>query len=99
VAEGSNVEALPRAAMRPLHGASRRPSCCGWADPSATVPFLFFKYFSNGFEFEPVKRSLVLLKKFQIKCRRVGIEIRNKFPHWSFSKFGTEFELKVRGTN
>jgi hypothetical protein len=41
----------------------------------------------------------MLLKKFQIKYVRVGIEIRNKLPHWSFAKFETEFELKFLEPN
>jgi hypothetical protein len=40
-----------------------------------------------------------LLKNFLIKYGHVGIEIRKKFPHWSFSKFRTEFELKFREPN
>jgi hypothetical protein len=40
-----------------------------------------------------------MLKFFQIKYGSVDIEIRNNFPHWSFSKFGTEFELKFRELN
>jgi hypothetical protein len=61
-----------------------------------SVDFLFF---SNGFKFELIKYGLLFLKKNQIKYGHVGIEIRNKFPNWSFSKFRTEFELKFREPN
>jgi hypothetical protein len=35
------------------------------------------------------KNGLLVLENFQIKYGRVGIEIGNKFPHWSFSTFKT----------
>jgi hypothetical protein len=35
-------------------------------------------------------------KKIQIKYGCVDNLIRNKVPHLSFSKFGMEFELKIR---
>jgi hypothetical protein len=41
----------------------------------------------------------MLLENFKIKYGRVGIERRNKFPHWGFSKFRMEFELKFREEN
>jgi hypothetical protein len=39
-----------------------------------------------------------MLESFQIKYGHVDNLIRNKFPHCSFSKFGMEFELKIRET-
>jgi hypothetical protein len=42
-----------------------------------------------------VKDDFMLLKNIQIKYARLGNCIRNNFPHWSFLKFGMEFELKI----
>jgi hypothetical protein len=43
-----------------------------------------------------VKYGIMLLENFKIKYGRVCIKIRNNFPHWSFLKFGMEFELKTK---
>jgi hypothetical protein len=40
-----------------------------------------------------------VLENFQIKYGCVGIEMSKKCPHWRFSKFGIEFELKLREPN
>jgi hypothetical protein len=40
-----------------------------------------------------------MLKIFKIKYGSVANLIRNKFPHWSFSNFGIEFELKFKKPN
>jgi hypothetical protein len=37
-----------------------------------------------------------LLQNFQIKYGTEGFEERNNFPYWTFSKFGIEFELKIK---
>jgi hypothetical protein len=58
-----------------------------------------FNFFSNWFELIRSKGDPLLLEHFQIKYGSVGIELRNKFPHWVFSKFRIEFELKFRELN
>jgi hypothetical protein len=37
-----------------------------------------------------------MLEKLQIKYLFAGKQITNNFPYWSFSKFGIEFELKIK---
>jgi hypothetical protein len=54
--------------------------------PPTIVHFLFKLIQSKGF--------LPLHKIFQTKYGRVDNLIRNKSPHWSFSKSQLEFELK-----
>jgi hypothetical protein len=62
-----------------------------------TVPlFNYSKIFQTDLNLNHSKYGLLLLKIFEIKYGSVYIEIRNKFPYWSFSTFGTEFELKIR---
>jgi hypothetical protein len=56
------------------------------------------KCFSNRFEWIRLEEGLLMLESFQIKYGHVDNLIRNKFPHCSFSKFGMEFELKIRET-
>jgi hypothetical protein len=40
--------------------------------------------------------GLLVLEKFHIKYGCLGNGIWNNVPHWSFSKFGMEFELQIR---
>jgi hypothetical protein len=42
------------------------------------------------------KDGLTKLKRFQIKYGCEGFEVRNNLPYRNFSKFGVEFELKIR---
>jgi hypothetical protein len=58
--------------------------------------FLFIQMFFNPFKFKMVKYGHILLQEFQEKCGHVEKWIRNNSPHWSFSKFRIEFELKFR---
>jgi hypothetical protein len=51
---------------------------------------------SKGSDLIRLKDGLFELKNFKIKYGCEGIEIRNNFPYWKFSKFGIEFELKFR---
>jgi hypothetical protein len=39
---------------------------------------------------------LTELEIFQIKYGCEGFRVRNNFPYMYFSKFGIEFELKIR---
>jgi hypothetical protein len=70
----------------------------GWpvGPPLHSVAWYLFKWFSYGSIFELVKDGPLVLEKFEIKCGCADIEIRNTFPHWIFSKFKAEFELKFR---
>jgi hypothetical protein len=40
--------------------------------------------------------GLLKLEKWKIKYGCGHLDTRNNFLHWSFSKFGMEFELKIR---
>jgi hypothetical protein len=51
-----------------------------------------FELYSNWFGKKRPKRCLPLHKIFQIKYGHVDNWIRIKFPHWSFSKLGIQFE-------
>jgi hypothetical protein len=46
-----------------------------------------------------IKRGHPFLENFQIKYGIEDLEIENNFPYWSFSKFGIEFELKIKETS
>jgi hypothetical protein len=37
-----------------------------------------------------------LLQKFEIKYGSEGLDERNNFPYWNFSRFEMEFESKFR---
>jgi hypothetical protein len=54
-----------------------------------------FKYVSNQFERIRSKEVLPLLKNIQLKYGCVDNLMGNKLPHWNFSKFELEFELKI----
>jgi hypothetical protein len=58
--------------------------------------FDLLKNFSIGLELIRFKDDLPVLETFQIKYGIVENEIRNNFSYWNFSKFGLEFELKIR---
>jgi hypothetical protein len=67
----------------------------GSTDKNSNV-FNLFKGIPEGSDLILLKDGLSELKNFQIKYGCEGIKIRNTFPYWNFSKFGIEFELKIR---
>jgi hypothetical protein len=42
------------------------------------------------------KGGLPVLENFEIKYGAEGVELRNNFPYWNFSRFRREFELNSR---
>jgi hypothetical protein len=58
--------------------------------------FYLIKKISKRLESIWSKVALPILKKFQLKYGIDGLEIRNNFHYWSFSKLGIEFELKIK---
>jgi hypothetical protein len=57
--------------------------------------FLFIKKIKR-LELIWSKDILLVLQKFWIKYWYVGNWIRNNLSYWNFSKFGIEFELKIK---
>jgi hypothetical protein len=92
----SDTIGMHHLAMQPTRGAAGEQRGCRWAGPLLQCTFLLFKYFSNWFALIQSKGYLPLHKLFQIKHGRVYNWIANRFPYWNFSKFGMEFELKIR---
>jgi hypothetical protein len=46
---------------------------------------------------DSIKIGTSRTQKNQIEYDFEAFEIRNNFPAWNFSKFGIEFELKIKG--
>jgi hypothetical protein len=93
------AQAVHGTAAAPRHGGSRGASSLTGRPGCSTMPLFIFQIFFNRFKFGLVKRWSSVAQNFKIKYGRVDNETRNKFPYRSFSKFETEFDLKIREPN
>jgi hypothetical protein len=64
---------------------------------AAQCPLLFIQTFFNLFELNWFKKGLTLLKNFQTKYERVGIERMNNFHYWNLEAFDLDGICHVGG--